>query len=74
MLRKYLKMKNMDKLDVLDRQSKDFSKAITGLEKDYLEEQVNAIKNKKNGESKSNIPNQPQMIIKRRTKIISRRL
>lgn len=54
-------MKNMDKLDVLDRQSKDFFNAITGLEKDYLEEQVNAIKNKR-VENPSN-PNQPQMIV-----------
>ncbi|MFY9089591.1 hypothetical protein [Arcobacter aquimarinus] len=54
-------MKNMDKLDVLDRQSKDFFNAITGLEKDYLEEQVNAIKNKKM-ENPSN-PNQPQVIV-----------
>jgi len=36
-----------DKLDVLDKQSKEFFKAITGLEKDYLEEQINSIKNKK---------------------------
>ena len=39
--------KNIDKLDVLDKQSKEFFNAITGLEKDYLQEQVNAIKNKK---------------------------
>lgn len=38
---------NMDKLDVLDRQSKEFFNAITGLEKDYLEEQVKQIKNNK---------------------------
>jgi LysM repeat protein len=41
------KMENIDKLDVLDKQSKEFFNAITGLEKNYLEEQVNAIKNKK---------------------------
>ena len=40
-------MQNVDKLDVLDKQSKEFFNAITGLEKDYLEEQVSAIKNKK---------------------------
>lgn len=40
-------MRNADKLDVLDKQSKEFFNAITGLEKDYLEEQVSAIKNKK---------------------------
>ncbi|RXJ85101.1 hypothetical protein CRU90_03855 [Arcobacter cloacae] len=57
----FQEMKNMDKLDVLDRQSKDFFNAITGLEKDYLEEQVNAIKNKK-VENPSN-PNQPQAIV-----------
>lgn len=38
---------NMDKLDVLDKQSKEFFNAITGLEKDYLEEQVKQIKNNK---------------------------
>lgn len=54
-------MKNLDKLDVLDRQSKEFFNAITGLEKDYLEEQVSAIKNKK-VENPTN-PNQPQMIV-----------
>lgn len=54
-------MKNIDKLDVLDRQSKDFFNAITGLEKDYLEEQVNAIKNKK-VENPSN-PNQQQIMV-----------
>lgn len=36
-----------DKLDILDKQSKEFFKAITGLEKDYLEEQIQNIKNKK---------------------------
>ncbi|MDZ7818120.1 MAG: hypothetical protein U5K55_05695 [Aliarcobacter sp.] len=38
---------NIDKLDVLDKQSREFFNAITGLEKTYLEEQVNAIKSKK---------------------------
>ena len=41
------KMQNIDKLDMLDKQSKEFFNAITGLEKDYLEEQINSIKNKK---------------------------
>ena len=40
-------MGNIDKLDMLDKQSKEFFNAITGLEKNYLEEQINAIKNKK---------------------------
>lgn len=40
-------LENADKLDVLDKQSKEFFKAITGLEKDYLEEQITAIKTKK---------------------------
>lgn len=35
-----------DSLDVLDKQSKEFFKAITGLEKDYLEEQISNIKDK----------------------------
>ncbi len=47
-------MKNMDKLDVLDKQSKDFFSAITGLEKDYLEEQVHAIKTKEAGSKQNN--------------------
>ena len=61
---------NMDKLDALDQQSKEFFKAITGLEKDYLEEQVNAIKNKKVEQNiNPNIPNQPQVIIKEEPKL-----
>lgn len=39
---------NVDRLDVLDQQSKEFFKSITGLEKDYLDEQIQSIKNKKN--------------------------
>lgn len=35
-----------DKLDILDKQSKDFFNAITGLEKDYLEKQIVDIKKK----------------------------
>lgn len=42
---------NEDKLDVLDQQSKEFFKAITGLEKDYLEEQIKNIKSKENGQN-----------------------
>ncbi|WP_156981714.1 hypothetical protein [Poseidonibacter parvus] len=41
-------IKNIDKLDVLDQQSKNFFKSITGLEKDYLEEQIDSIQNKTN--------------------------
>ncbi len=37
---------NIDKLDALDQQSKEFFNAITGLEKNYLEEQVKQIKEK----------------------------
>lgn len=49
---------NMDKLDILDKQSKEFFNAITGLEKDYLEEQVKQIKSNKvnqNNQMNSNI-------------------
>lgn len=43
----------LDKLDMLDQQSKEFFKAITGLEKDYLEEQLNKIEdNNKKKEKK----------------------
>ena len=42
------RMDNIDKLDVLDQQSKNFFKSITGLEKDYLEEQIDSIQNKTN--------------------------
>lgn len=63
-------LQNMDKLDALDQQSKEFFKAITGLEKDYLEEQVNAIKNKKVEQNiNPNIPNQPQVVIKEEPKL-----
>jgi hypothetical protein len=51
-------MENIDKLDVLDKQSKEFFNAITGLEKNYLEEQVNEIKNKKEQPGQNNNPNQ----------------
>jgi hypothetical protein len=62
-------MQNIDKLDVLDKQSKEFFNAITGLEKDYLEEQVSAIKNKK--EENPNIVgnNQSQIITKEEPKL-----
>jgi hypothetical protein len=65
------KMENIDKLDVLDKQSKEFFNAITGLEKNYLEEQVNAIKNKKEEQLNPNQsinPSSPQ-IIKEEVKI-----
>lgn len=39
---------SIDKLDLLDQQSKNFFKSITGLEKDYLEEQIDSIQNKTN--------------------------
>jgi len=47
-------MRNIDKLDVLDQQSKEFFNAITGLEKDYLEEQIESIQNKKSNSRFSN--------------------
>lgn len=56
-------MGNIDKLDVLDKQSKEFFNAITGLEKNYLEEQVNAIKDKKDSNSSININNQSEVQI-----------
>jgi hypothetical protein len=53
-------IKNVDKLDVLDQQSKEFFKSITGLEKSYLENQIQEIKNKKEeadkGLKQANIP------------------
>lgn len=64
------KMESIDKLDMLDKQSKEFFNAITGLEKNYLEDQVNAIKNKK--DEPGSIPNQninPNQIIKEEVKI-----
>ena len=51
-------MENIDKLDLLDKQSKEFFNAITGLEKNYLEEQVSAIKNKKDEPGQNINPNQ----------------
>jgi len=58
-------IENIDKLDVLDQQSKNFFKSITGLEKDYLEEQINSIQNKTNNinsnQNKNPNPN-PQSI------------
>ena len=47
---------NLDKLDILDKQSKEFFKAITGLEKEYIEEQISIIKNKKE-ESSNQVKN-----------------
>jgi hypothetical protein len=62
-------MANIDKLDVLDKQSKEFFNAITGLEKNYLEEQVDAIKNKKNEPTQNINPNQPNQVIKEEIKL-----
>ncbi|MDD2894991.1 MAG: hypothetical protein PHG81_03130 [Aliarcobacter sp.] len=63
-------MQNADKLDVLDKQSKEFFNAITGLEKDYLEEQVSTIKNKKDPNSTGGIVNnQPKALIKEEPKL-----
>ncbi len=60
--------KNIDKLDVLDKQSKEFFNAITGLEKDYLEEQVNAIKNKKENPN-APVTTQQKTLIKEEPKL-----
>ena len=63
-------MQNADKLDVLDKQSKEFFNAITGLEKDYLEEQVSAIKNKKDPNQTAGIVNnQNKALIKEEPKL-----
>ena len=63
-------MQNSDKLDVLDKQSKEFFNAITGLEKDYLEEQVSAIKNKKDPNPNAGIVNnQSKQVIKEEPKL-----
>ncbi len=62
-------MQNIDKLDALDQQSKEFFKAITGLEKDYLEEQVAAIKNKNVQNGPSQNINQPQTLVKEEIKL-----
>ena len=63
-------MQNADKLDVLDKQSKEFFNAITGLEKDYLEEQVSAIKNKKDPNTNGAVVNnQSKQVIKEEPKL-----
>ncbi|QKF65745.1 hypothetical protein AVENP_0165 [Arcobacter venerupis] len=62
-------MQNVDKLDVLDKQSKEFFNAITGLQKDYLEEQVSAIKNKKDTTGVNPSNQQVQTIIKEEPKL-----
>lgn len=57
---------NIDKLDVLDQQSKNFFKSITGLEKDYLEEQIDSIQNKTNKNTNPNIsPIQQQIYVEK---------
>jgi len=50
-------IENMDKLDVLDQQSKNFFKSITGLEKDYLENQIDSIQNKANNKNSNSNQN-----------------
>lgn len=45
-----------EKLDVLEAQSQEFFKAITGLEQNYIQEQMNNIQNK--GASDTSTPNQ----------------
>lgn len=66
---------NVDKLDILDKQSKEFFKAITGLEKDYLEEQISAIKTKEDESLPNNKPGniitQPQGIIRPTEPVLS---
>ncbi len=62
-------MQNADKLDVLDKQSKEFFNAITGLQKDYLEEQVSAIKNKKDTNTINPSNPQVQTIVKEEPKL-----
>ncbi|OCL82246.1 hypothetical protein [Arcobacter porcinus] len=48
------KQEEIDKLDMLDKQSKDFYMAVTGLEKEYLEDQLSKTKeqNEKDGLNK----------------------
>ncbi|QOG11233.1 hypothetical protein [Arcobacter sp. FWKO B] len=46
-----------DKLDILDKQSQEFFKAITGLEKDYLEAQMKNISI--SGRSQGSMPSAP---------------
>lgn len=55
-------LQNTDKLDVLDKQSKDFFKAITGLEKSYLEDQIQEIKNKKEEADSKSLKPQNQSV------------
>ncbi|WP_164707216.1 hypothetical protein [Arcobacter peruensis] len=61
-------IENMDKLDVLDQQSKNFFKSITGLEKDYLEQQIDSIQNKANNKTNfnqnTNLGQQPNYVEK----------
>lgn len=49
-------MDDVDKLDVLDKQSKEFFNAITGLEKDYLEEQISNIQQKQKQRIVTQVP------------------
>ena len=56
------KLQVEDKLDVLDKQSKEFFKSITGLEKTYLEEQMQEIKTKKDEADKGIKTQNPQAV------------
>ena len=56
---------SIDKLDVLDQQSKNFFKSITGLEKDYLEEQIDSIQNKAINSNPNSNPNQQPIYVEK---------
>ena len=56
---------SIDKLDVLDQQSKNFFKSITGLEKDYLEEQIDSIQNKAINSNPNSNPNQQAIYVEK---------
>ena len=56
---------SIDKLDVLDQQSKNFFKSITGLEKDYLEEQIDTIQNKAINSNPNSNPNQQAIYVEK---------
>lgn len=47
------KQEELDRLDMLDQQSKDFYMAVTGLEKEYLEEQMKKTKEQNERENVS---------------------
>lgn len=54
-------VKNIDKLDALDKQSKEFFKAITGLENEYLTGQIKEIQSKKDIRINNTMNNQGQL-------------